>query len=158
MLVWDNLSTHLTAGMRRCIADRDWLTVVQLPPYATDLNPVEGIRSVLRRTTTANRAFADPDDLITAVRRNLRQLQYRANPRRIAIGTAGGRRAAVSCPLTWSACRPESPVRRLSWPVCPRRWTRPHGYLPGRSFAPGPCWNSRWQSSSTRGSTTRWHH
>jgi hypothetical protein len=32
---------------------------------------------VLRRTATANRAFADPDDLITAVRRGLRQLQYR---------------------------------------------------------------------------------
>ncbi|MEU6610385.1 DDE endonuclease, partial [Streptomyces shenzhenensis] len=35
------------------------------------------IWSVLRRTTTANRAFAEPDDLITAVRRGLRQLQYR---------------------------------------------------------------------------------
>nr|WP_279616984.1 transposase [Streptomyces corchorusii] len=77
MLVWDNLNTHLTAGMRRYIAERDWLTVFQLPPYAPDLNPVEGIWSVLRRTTTANRAFADPHDLITAVRRGLRQLQYR---------------------------------------------------------------------------------
>ncbi len=77
VLVWDNLNTHLTAGTRRYIADRDWLTVFQLPPYAPDLNPVEGIWSVLRRTTTANRAFADPEDLITAVRRGLRQLQYR---------------------------------------------------------------------------------
>ncbi|MBT3152465.1 IS630 family transposase [Streptomyces sp. CHD11] len=77
VLVWDNLNTHLTAGMRRYIADRDWLTVFQLPPYAPDLNPVEGIWSVLRRTSTANRAFADPDDLITAVRRGLRRLQYR---------------------------------------------------------------------------------
>ncbi|MGW0774757.1 IS630 family transposase [Streptomyces sp. NPDC002835] len=77
VLVWDNLNTHLTAGMRRYIAERDWLTVYQLPPYAPDLNPVEGIWSVLRRTTTANRAFADPEDLITAVRRGLRQLQYR---------------------------------------------------------------------------------
>lgn len=77
VLVWDNLNTHLTAGMRRYIADRDWLTVFQLPPYSPDLNPVEGIWSVLRRTTTANRAFASPDDLITAVRRGLRQLQYR---------------------------------------------------------------------------------
>ncbi|MFF7266465.1 transposase [Streptomyces sp. NPDC008159] len=77
VLVWDNLNTHLTAGMRRYITEREWLTVFQLPPYAPDLNPVEGIWSVLRRTTTANRAFADPDDLITAVRRGLRQLQYR---------------------------------------------------------------------------------
>ncbi|RCG17929.1 DDE endonuclease [Streptomyces reniochalinae] len=77
VVVWDNLNTHLTAGMRRYIADRDWLTVFHLPPYAPDLHPVEGIWSVLRRTTTANRAFADPDDLITAIRRGLRQLQYR---------------------------------------------------------------------------------
>ena len=79
VLVWDNLNTHLTAGMRRYIADRDWLTVFQLPPYAPDLNPVEGVWSVLRRIATANRAFADPDDLITAVRRGLHQLQYRPN-------------------------------------------------------------------------------
>ncbi|WP_251097011.1 transposase [Streptomyces sp. Caat 7-52] len=76
VLVWDNLNTHLTAGMRCYIAERDWLTVYQHPPCAPDLNPVEGIWSVLRRTT-ANRAFADPHDLIAAVRRGLRQLQYR---------------------------------------------------------------------------------
>ncbi|MEV4399995.1 transposase [Nonomuraea sp. NPDC049607] len=77
VLVWDNLNTHLTAGMRRYIAERDWLTVYQLPTYAPDLNPVEGIWSVLRRTTLANRAFTDPHDLITAVRQGLRRLQYR---------------------------------------------------------------------------------
>ncbi|WP_262059829.1 transposase [Streptomyces sp. STR69] len=77
VLVRDNLNTHLTAGMRRYLAERDWLTVYQLPPCSTDLNPVEGIWSVLRRTTTANRAFADPHDLITTVRRGLRQLQHR---------------------------------------------------------------------------------
>lgn len=77
MLVWDNLNTHLTAGMRRYIADRDWLTVVQPPSYAPDLNPVEGLWSVLRRITLANRAFADLEELITAVRSGLRQLQYR---------------------------------------------------------------------------------
>lgn len=70
VLVRDSLNIHLTAGMRRYIAERDWLTVFQLPPYAPDLHPVEGIWSALRRTTTANRAFAD-------VRRGLRQLQYR---------------------------------------------------------------------------------
>ncbi|WP_456154778.1 transposase [Streptomyces chartreusis] len=47
--------------MRRYITDRNWLTVFHLQPYAPDLNPVEGIWSVLRRTTVANRAFADPD-------------------------------------------------------------------------------------------------
>ncbi|GAB2459753.1 transposase [Streptomyces incanus] len=41
MLVWGHLTTHLTAGVRRSIADRDWLTVFQLPTYAPDLNPAE---------------------------------------------------------------------------------------------------------------------
>ncbi len=69
MLVWDNLNTHLAVGMRRYIADRDWLTAYLLPSYAPDLNPVEGTWSVLRRIALANRAFANPRELITAVRR-----------------------------------------------------------------------------------------
>jgi hypothetical protein len=68
-LVWENVNTHLTAGMRRYTADRERLTVVQLPPYALHLNPVDSLGSVLRRTCQANRAFADPDDRITAIRR-----------------------------------------------------------------------------------------
>jgi len=49
IVLWDNLNTHQTAGMRRFIAEHDWLTVYQLPPYAPQLNPVEGIWSLLRR-------------------------------------------------------------------------------------------------------------
>lgn len=79
VLVWDNLNTHLAADMRSYIAARDWLTAYQLPSYAPDLNPVEGIWSVLRRTTLANRAFTYPHELITAVRRGLRRLQYRSD-------------------------------------------------------------------------------
>ena len=79
VLVWDNLNTHLTAGMRRYIAEHDWLTVYQLAACAADLNPVEGICSILRRTTPANRAFADPEGLIAAVRHGLRLLQYRSD-------------------------------------------------------------------------------
>ncbi|GAA2532149.1 hypothetical protein GCM10010423_29730 [Streptomyces levis] len=93
MLVWDYRNTHLTAGMLRYIADRDWLTVFRLLSYAPDLNSVEGIWSVLRRTTTADRAFADSDDLNTAVRRGLRQLQYRPDGLDgCLIGTATGLR------------------------------------------------------------------
>ncbi|MFE7128288.1 hypothetical protein [Streptomyces sp. NPDC057617] len=29
VLVWGNLNTYITAGMRRYIADHDWLTVIQ---------------------------------------------------------------------------------------------------------------------------------
>jgi transposase len=33
--------------MRQYIADHDWLTVYHLPAYAPDLNPVEGIWSLI---------------------------------------------------------------------------------------------------------------
>ena len=41
VLIWDNLNTHTSRAMRELIAARDWLTVYQLPSYASELNPVE---------------------------------------------------------------------------------------------------------------------
>ena len=58
-MIWDNLNTHLAKGMREFVGAHDWLTVYQLPPYSQDLNPVEGIWSLLRRKL-ANTAFTDP--------------------------------------------------------------------------------------------------
>lgn len=43
VLVSDNLNVHLDARLRAFIDTRDWNTSFQLPPYATDLNPVEDI-------------------------------------------------------------------------------------------------------------------
>jgi transposase len=76
VLIWDNLNTHPAKGMRQFIATHEWLTVYQLPSYSPDLNPVEVIWSPLRRKL-ANTAFLDPDHLVTAVRRGLREIQYR---------------------------------------------------------------------------------
>jgi transposase len=36
-----DFTTHVSRAMRELIAARDWLTVFQLPPYASELNPVE---------------------------------------------------------------------------------------------------------------------
>ncbi len=41
VLFWDNLNTHTGRAMRELISARFWLTVYQLPPYASELNPVE---------------------------------------------------------------------------------------------------------------------
>ncbi|MFE2471603.1 transposase [Streptomyces mirabilis] len=51
VLVWDNVRLHLTAGMREFIAaNAAWLTVFQLPTYAPDLNPQEGVWSLSSAT------------------------------------------------------------------------------------------------------------
>jgi transposase len=41
VLVWDNLNTHVSRAMAELIGAWSWLTVYQLPPYASELNPVE---------------------------------------------------------------------------------------------------------------------
>ncbi|MFJ8310246.1 transposase, partial [Streptomyces sp. NPDC094147] len=70
------LNVHRSAGMRQYAADHDWLTIVQLPSYAPDLHPVEGIWSLLRRGPLANTAFTDPDHLERTLRRGLAHIQH----------------------------------------------------------------------------------
>ena len=76
VLVWDNLNTHTSAAMRELIAARDWLTVFHLPPYASELNPVEPAWSNLKRSL-ANLTKHDIDQLTALVKTRLRQMQYR---------------------------------------------------------------------------------
>lgn len=40
----DNSNTRRTAGVQKYAAEHDWLGVFQLSSYASDLNPVEGVR------------------------------------------------------------------------------------------------------------------
>jgi len=77
VLIWDNLNTHRAAGMRDYADGHDWLTIVQLPSYAPDVNPVEGVWSLLRRGPLANTAFTDDDHLERTLRRGLRHIQLR---------------------------------------------------------------------------------
>lgn len=45
--------------------------------YAPDLNPVEGVWSLLRRGPLANLAFTDDDHLEGTLHRGLRHIQHR---------------------------------------------------------------------------------
>jgi hypothetical protein len=76
VLVWDNLRMHLVAPLREFFgANADWLTVFQLPTYAPDLNPQEGIWSLVKRDI-GNLAAADLGQVTRAVKRKLKMLQY----------------------------------------------------------------------------------
>ncbi|MFE2581955.1 transposase [Streptomyces sp. NPDC059378] len=77
VLVWDNVRLHLTKQLREFIdANAEWLTVFQLPTYAPDLNPTEGVWSLVKRDI-GNLAAASLDDVTRAVKRRLKRLQYR---------------------------------------------------------------------------------
>lgn len=61
VLIRDNLNVHKAADLRKVAEARDWPTISCLPPYAPDLNPVEGIRSLLRRGRLSNVTFSTPN-------------------------------------------------------------------------------------------------
>lgn len=76
VVIWDNLNTHISAAMRRLIAGRDWLHVIQLPAYAPDLNPAESVWSHVKRSL-GNLAVTNVDHLAAIVRNRLKRIQYR---------------------------------------------------------------------------------
>lgn len=76
VVIWDNLNTHVSARMRQLIAARSWLTVIQLPSYAPELNPVEAVWGHLKRTLI-NLAKRTLDQLLRLIKTRLRRMQYR---------------------------------------------------------------------------------
>ena len=74
-----DFTVHKAADLRKFAEARDWLTIYYLPPYAPDLNPVEGIWSLLRRGWLSNVAFSTPEHLDQTIRRGLRHIQYRSH-------------------------------------------------------------------------------
>ncbi|MFD5270377.1 transposase [Streptomyces sp. NPDC058335] len=131
-MVWDNLNTHLAAGLKRYEAAHDWLTTVHLPPYAPDLNPVEAVWSPVRRAVF-NTAFDTPDDLDRVLRRELRSIQLRPH---LIDGclTAGlllrrGRRRMPARLLSGCTGRALGGVTRPEWRVPGLRPGRPRCLL-----------------------------
>jgi DDE superfamily endonuclease len=77
IICWDNLNTHVSAVMREFTgAHPDWLTVVQLPGYAPELNPVEGVWANMKNGL-GNLAARNVDQLAKIVRNRLKRIQYR---------------------------------------------------------------------------------
>jgi transposase len=76
ILLWDNLNIHAQAE-KLALNGRSWLRICRLPPYAPDLNPLEGIWSVLKRGPLANLACPAFSDLVRVLRHGLRTIQRR---------------------------------------------------------------------------------
>lgn len=74
---WDNLNIHLAADLANFAEqNKDWLRIFQFPTYAPELNPTEGVWSLLKRAT-ANFVVADLHGLVRIIKRKLKKIQYR---------------------------------------------------------------------------------
>jgi hypothetical protein len=72
-----NLNMHLVQELYDFAEEnKEWLRVFELPSYAPELNPAEGIWSLLRRSIT-NCLTTDLAGLEKLVRRKLKMIQYR---------------------------------------------------------------------------------
>ncbi|WP_406470286.1 winged helix-turn-helix domain-containing protein [Streptomyces sp. NBC_01615] len=75
--LWKKEVWHLTKPLRKFIdANATWLTVFQLPTYAPELNPQDGIWSLVKRDV-GNLAAADLGEITRVVKRRLKQIPYR---------------------------------------------------------------------------------
>jgi transposase len=74
---WADLTIHLAPELADFAAEnKEWLRIYRLPAYAPDINPAEGIWSLLKRSI-ANFAAADLDGLVRIIKRKLKKIQYR---------------------------------------------------------------------------------
>jgi hypothetical protein len=78
VLIWDNLNVHRRVELRAFTEAQAWLRVFRLPAYAPDLNPVEGIWSVLKGGVLANLAVASFAHPVQVIRHGLKKIQYRS--------------------------------------------------------------------------------
>jgi hypothetical protein len=76
VLVWDNLNTHVSKAMAALVAARDWLKVFQLPAYASELNPVESVWALLKRSL-ANLLKRSLSELTALIKTRITRMQYR---------------------------------------------------------------------------------
>lgn len=74
---WDNLNVHLCPQMKEFIDEHDeWLRVFQMPSYAPELNPAEGVWSLLKHSIV-NFVAPDLGGLVRIVKRKLKKTQFR---------------------------------------------------------------------------------
>ncbi len=75
IVIWDNLPAHISTTMRAFTAAHPgWLTVIQLPAYAPELNPAEGIWANMKNGL-GNLAPCTVDQLAATARSRLRRIQ-----------------------------------------------------------------------------------
>lgn len=105
----DRLNTRVSKATKQLIAAREWLTVVLLPAYAPDLNPVEWVWVHVKHSV-ADLAAGTLDRLEALVRNRLESLQYRPS---VLDGLIAG---------TGLAFDPEPPWQRMPCQAVQRWW------------------------------------
>jgi len=69
ILIWDGLPSHRSRRMTDYVNQQQgWLSIVRLPAYAPEMNPVEGLWANILGQELANRSVNDLGDMVEGVR------------------------------------------------------------------------------------------
>lgn len=75
-LIWDGHPTHRARKVKKCIQSFDGkLEIYTLPSYSPELNPTEQVWNHVKSHSVGRQTVTGPDQLKSAVIRNLRKLQ-----------------------------------------------------------------------------------
>jgi len=75
ILVWDRLPSHRSRRMQGYLGQQHrWLTVVRLPAYAPDLNPVEYVWGNIQGKELANLCSEDLSAMVTGVQQGFSRI------------------------------------------------------------------------------------
>jgi transposase len=89
IVIWDNLNTHVSAVMREFTgAHPDWLTVIQLPAYALELNPCEGAWANMKNGL-GNLSATDVDQLTAIIKNRLKSSSTGQPSSRVSLPRLG---------------------------------------------------------------------
>jgi transposase len=79
ILIWDRLPSHRARGVLKFLERRRRIHSVLLPPYAPELNPVEGFWSYFKQNPLANLSPEDAKALASIARRHAQALRGRTD-------------------------------------------------------------------------------
>lgn len=79
ILIWDRLNVHKAIRTQDFLAGLKTIRAEFLPPYAPELNPVEGVWGFLKMNPLANHAAQDADALTGRVDRAAQEVQNDAH-------------------------------------------------------------------------------
>jgi len=71
-LIWDKLQAHRSKRVKSLLAEHPRLTIIYLPSYAPDLNPVETLWCLTKYHRMANHTLDDLNDLLHEAQRHVR--------------------------------------------------------------------------------------
>lgn len=79
LVVWDGASIHTNRRVKQFVAEESEgrLILEQLPPYAPELNPSEGIWNYLKNREMKNQTCSDLEDLRHKLRRAIARLRHK---------------------------------------------------------------------------------